>query len=112
MSSRKILIDDQNSTAEAIFEAPANSTGTAVLTPELIPESAPIASAPIVTEPIAPPPITPPPITPPIASAPIAREQEAPARDAMAGAFPDWDLLPPTTFVKRIVRKKVEPAQL
>ncbi len=27
--------------------------------------------------------------------------------DALAGAFPTWDLLPPDAFVKRVTRKKM-----
>lgn len=87
MSSRKILTDNPNSTGELIAdsaEAPAPATAT--------PPATAMTSAP--------------------APAPASLEKEAPARDALAGAFPDWDLLPPTTFVKRIVRKKTEPAQL
>lgn len=37
------------------------------------------------------------------AQAPSAASPSKPtARDALAGAFPDWDLLPATQFVRRV----------
>jgi len=40
-------------------------------------------------------------ITPASPAAPATAPQ-----DALAGAFPAWDLLPPDAFVKRVTRKK------
>ena len=37
-------------------------------------------------------------------SSPLASVSAAP--DALAGAFPAWDLLPPDAFIKRVTRKK------
>ena len=38
--------------------------------------------------------------------APVAVAPVSAASDALAGAFPTWDLLPPDAFVKQVVRKQ------
>ena len=54
-------------------------------------------------------------VAPAFTAAPTSVAAPAPApvaKDALAGAFASWDLLPPDAFVKRVTRKKAETPTL